>query len=89
MKFNDLTFKSTGLNNQAKHTFDNKYGVSVIIGEYTYGGPDGLYELAVTDSQGLCYDSSITTDVIGNLTEADVSALLVRVEALEPKAEQS
>ena len=47
--------------------FDNGYGASVVRGQYTYGGSQGLYELAVVkgtkESSELCYDTPITEDV--------------------------
>ena len=33
---------------QAKHDFENGYGVSVIQNTISYGASEGLYELAVT-----------------------------------------
>jgi hypothetical protein len=71
---------------QAKHFFDNGYGVSVIKSSNSYGGGLGLYELAVLkgveDEWHLCYDTPITDDVIGHLTESDVEKLLNEVAAL-------
>jgi len=63
------------------YEFDNGFIASVINGVYSYGGP-GLYELAVLDKDGLRYDTGITEDVIGYLSEAEVEDLLVRIKAL-------
>lgn len=74
---------------QTLHKFTNGYGASVIAGgTYTYGGDEGLKELAVLkfydgDSYELCYETEITDDVLGYLTGEDVADLLVRIEALE------
>ena len=74
---------------QTVHKFDNGYGASVISGgTYTYGGDEGLKELAVIkfydgDKWHLCYETEITDDVLGYLTDEDVSDLLVQIEALE------
>ena len=58
-------------------SFDNRYGVSVIRTLFTYGGKEGLYELAVLDEHGnLTYDTSITNDVIGYLSEDEVSDIM-------------
>ena len=80
--FKDLEFKSHpnhlgGV--QAVITFDNGYGASVVRHEYSYGGKDGLYELAVLDSNGeLTYATPVTNDVIGYLRPEDVTdAMLV------------
>jgi hypothetical protein len=85
--FNDLVFKQDiqrGLN-AARIMFDNGYGASVVIGPYTYGGEDGLYELAVIlGSDGkLTYDTPVTDDVEGYLTEDDVTRLLEQIQNLE------
>lgn len=74
---------------QVVHKFENGYGASVIAGgTYTYGGDEGLKELAVLkfyegDEYDLCYDTEITDDVLGYLTDEDVADLLARIEALE------
>ena len=83
--FNDLVFKQDiqrGLN-AARIMFDNGYGVSVIIGPHTYGGEDGLYELAVLGSDGkLTYDTPVTDDVEGYLTEEGVTEFLKQIQLL-------
>ena len=83
--FNDLKFKQDiqrGLN-AARIMFDNGYGASVVVGPYTYGGEDGLYELAVLGSDGkLCYDTPVTNDVEGYLSEDDVTKLLEQIQKL-------
>ena len=88
MKFNDLTFKVEGFTGeQAVHFFPNGYGVSIVRGPYTYGGKEGLWELAVligTDEEWeLCYDTPITSDVIGGINKEEIDALLNQVEELE------
>jgi hypothetical protein len=89
MTFNDLKFKPTQINDgiQAIVKFKNNYGASVIKHEYSYGGKQGLYELAVTqyDENGdwdICYDTPITDDVLGYLTEDDVTDYLTQIEQL-------
>lgn len=73
---------------QVVHKFDNGYGASVICHEFSYGGTAGLKEPAVlkfrngTDDFSLCYDTEITDDVLGYLTEEDVVELLERIEKL-------
>jgi len=83
--FNDLVFKQDiqrGLN-AARVMFDNGYGASVVIGPYTYGGEDGLYELAVLGKDGkLTYDTPVTDDVEGYLTEDAVTKLLEQIQKL-------
>ena len=85
--FADLKFVSrTHGGQQARVFFPNGYGASVVIGPYSYGGPDGLYELAVLEGNesksGLTYDTPITDDVEGHLTPYAVTELLGRIESL-------
>jgi hypothetical protein len=72
---------------QKLYKFDNNYGASVVKGEHTYGGDEGLWELAVIvfDTSGgfnLCYTTPITSDVEGHLDDDAVEELLAKVEAL-------
>lgn len=64
--------------------FDNGYGASVLRHMYSYGFDDGLWELAVLAGDILCYDTEITNDVIGYLTEEEVEKLLNRIKDLSP-----
>lgn len=70
-------------NEQRVFGFPNGYSASVIRGPYTYGGPEGLFELAVLNPHGeIDYSTPITNDVIGYLTEDDVQATLAKIAAL-------
>ena len=88
--FDDLRFvdRPARLTTGASMDFPNGYGVSVIIGPYTYGGDEGLYELAVIHEGSLCYTTPVTDYVEGHLTPDDVTRLMREVAAL-PAAEQS
>lgn len=66
--------------------FDNGYGASVISGQYTYGGNDGKFEIAVLDSTGdITYDTPITSDVIGWLDFGEVDIVLEKIKNLPVK----
>ena len=90
MNFSNLQFNphknypDTGV--QAKHFFDNGYGVSVVSFPGSYGFRDGLYESAVLkgteEDWEICYDSVITDDVLGYQSEEEVEVLLHDVENL-------
>jgi len=84
MTFDDLTFVPSIYNDgiHAIITFNNGYGASIIKSDRSYGGKDGLYELAVTYNGDICYDTDITNDVLGYLTEGDVTELLQKIKAL-------
>lgn len=67
---------------QRVYKFPNGYGASVIKGPYTYGGKKGLWELAVLKDDELCYDTDITSDVIGHLNDPEMDAVLRQIERL-------
>lgn len=87
-KFQDLPFFPINdapfmVGKKARMHFDNGYGVSVVSHSYSYGGRDGLYEVAVLDSgDNLTYDTPVTNDVIGYLTEEDVTDVMKQVQEL-------
>jgi hypothetical protein len=89
MKFSDLDFQphpvwDDGI--QAKHFFDNGYGVSVIRSRNSYGGSEGLYEAAVLkgndDEYEVYYDTYITEDVLGYQTEEQIESVLNDIKNL-------
>lgn len=84
MTFNDLTFLpatyADGVHSIV--TFDNGYGASIVKTDRSYGSKEGLYELAVLFDGLICYDTPITNNVIGSLTEDKVTELLQKIEAL-------
>lgn len=87
MKFSDLQFTNK-INDGvgARVFFKNGLGASVVCHKYSYGGPDGLYELAVIKGDEndwkLTYDTPITSDVLGYLNEEEVESYLNQIEAL-------
>ena len=67
-----LEFNTVEIGKRACHMFDNGYGVSVVSSMHSYGGKEGLYELAVLNEDGtLNYSTEITNDVVGHLTLED------------------
>lgn len=80
---------------QAVHFFENGYGVSVVQGEHTDGGMQGLYEMAVIvragDKWNITYDTNLihtdgkiraVEDTIGFLTEDAVTHYMYEVSRL-------
>ena len=70
---------------QKLYRFANGYGASHITGPYVFGEN----EVAVTrytgeraDDYSLCYDTPITDDVLGHLTDAQVRETLEAIAAL-------
>lgn len=80
LKFEETRRHASGV--QALHKFANGYGASVIRTPYSYGGEEGLYELAVLRGNSLDYTTPVTDDVEGCLSEDDVTRLLGEIEAL-------
>lgn len=94
--FEDLKFKphpSMMEGVQAVEIFPNGYGVSVVRVKTFCGGGYGSYtsneqewELAVIKGTkerfSLCYDTHITNDVIGHLSDCEVSRIMKEVQEL-------
>lgn len=67
-----------------KYNFPNGYGASVI--GHGYGSERGLLEIAVLNSDGsIAYDTPITNDVIGWLSDSEAKEVLDRIAALPPR----
>lgn len=68
--------------------FPNGYGASIVSHPMTYGGHDGLFEIAVLrgnpDSAEICYKTPITSDVVGFLDFQGVADTLKKIAALPP-----
>ena len=86
--FNDLQFKEHPKGAVygriiSRIIFDNGYGATVVQGPHSYGGIDGLYELAVLGKNNeISYDTPITGDVEGYLSEVQVTDLLIKIQQL-------
>lgn len=68
---------------QKVYSFPNGYGASVVKHSYSYGGKDGKWELAVLKCEDLCYNTDITSDVLGYLNDPEVDSYLRQIEKLE------
>lgn len=84
--FKDLEFKEHSFHTdgvQCVINFDNGYGASVVRTSFTYGGRQGLYELAVLDANGeLTYDTPLTNDVFGYLNPQNVTNIMEKIQQL-------
>ena len=86
----DVVIKEEPTSVQKLYRFSNGAGASVVRGEYTYGGDEGLWELGVLRFEGegdnytLIYPTSVCTDgdVVGWLTDAQVDEALVQIANL-------
>ena len=85
-QFKDIEFKPNPMGADfgivSRTQFDNGYEASVVRSEYTYGGKDGLYELAVFKDGEICYDTPVTDDVIGYLRPEDVTDVMAKIQQL-------
>jgi hypothetical protein len=91
--FKDLEFVPTEeFLNGIKTTlhFDNEYGISVVRHKYSYGSGLDLYEMAIMNKDNdIVYDTPVTNDVLGYLTENDVSNYMIKVQRLEKKVDST
>ena len=83
--FKDIIFKTNPMGDDfgitSRTQFDNGYEVSVVRSEYTYGGKDGLYELAVFKDGEMHYDNAVANgDVVGYLREEDVTDAMLLIQ---------
>ncbi len=68
---------------RSRMMFENGYGVSVVSHTYSYGGKDGLFEVAVLDKDGdLTYNTPVTNDVVGYLNPDEVTEIMEEVQKL-------
>ena len=84
--FKELNFEPhrMGMGKQCIVLFPNGYGASIVQSEHTYGGRDGLYELAVFGKDGhISYDTPVTDDVLGYLSEEAVEKTLTDIKNLD------
>ena len=88
VKFNELKFKElpdlSGI--YCRIMFENGFGASIVKHKYSYGGDNGLYEIAVLDNidGGPIYYTSVTNDVLGHLSEENVETHLNEIKSLDP-----
>jgi len=64
------------------YEFENGYGASIICHQYSYGGNEGLLELAVLKDGDLCFDTPVTDDVVGYLTTEQATDILEEIKSL-------
>jgi hypothetical protein len=94
--FKDIEFKphSMGEGHHGLIFFPNGYGVSVVRfkrpysdrGYGSYTSNENEWEVAVitgtSDDWELCYNTDITNDVLGHLTEGEVDWVMLQVQQL-------
>ena len=84
----DVVIKEEPMSVQKLYRFPNGAGASVVRGDYTYGGEEGLWELGVIwfeeDGYRLIYPRDVCpeADVVGWLTDEQVEEKLVQIANL-------
>ena len=64
--------------------FDNGWGASVVSDEFSYGGREGLFEIAVLKDEDIHYDNEVAGgDVIGYLNSDQVTEILQKIQKLK------
>ena len=83
--FKDLVFEShsIGRGQHAVLEFDNGYGVSVLLGDMFYSNGVDTYELGVLANGYLCYETPITDDVLGRVTEEEITKIMKELQSYE------
>ena len=89
MNINDLDWQEhpAGFGGtQAKIFYLNGYGVSIVLDSMFYSNGIDTYEVAILegteDDWEITYNTPITDDVLGHLSEIDVMHILKRVKVL-------
>jgi hypothetical protein len=76
MKIDQLNMLADG-GIQRIYKFENGYGASAVCSPWSYGGPQGLWEVAVLGGDGeITYSTPLTGDVIGFLDDAGLADTL-------------
>lgn len=86
MKHNVVSVERTDVMVQYVFRFENDYGASLIKRPGSYGYRKDLWELAVLyfdgDEREITYDTEITDDVLGYLTDEEVIMYLEQIRDL-------
>lgn len=61
--------------------FENGYGASVLRGGFFYT-TGGTFEIAVLNGEGISYNTPLTDNVLGYLSEAEANTALQNIAAL-------
>jgi hypothetical protein len=88
LKFEPHSFAKSGLDyckdaKRATETFENGYGVSVIFGSFFYSNGKDTYEVAVLFDGHITCNTDITDNVMGYLSEDEVSEVMSKVAVLK------
>ena len=61
--------------------FENGYGLSIVSNDFSYGGNNGLFEIALLQNEDIVYNAELGfADVVGYLDFHEVSEIIERVK---------
>ena len=85
--FKDLEFTerkwSEYLSKRASMEFKNEYGISVIAGFGAQSSDSQPYEIAVLYKDTITYNTPVADDVVGYLTEDEVTGIMNKIQKLK------
>jgi hypothetical protein len=70
---------------QRRILFDNGYGLSIVCHDFSYGGEEGLFEIALLDAEDeriIYVDSLGFSDVIGHLDFSEVAEIIDKIKKI-------
>jgi len=86
MKFKPFETNPLSGGIQMRYKFPNGYGASVIKHDFSYGGKEDKWEIAILKFDGekssSDYSTPITSDVLGWQSDEDVENVLAQIEKL-------
>jgi hypothetical protein len=86
MKFQDIKFNDTKMPKGIQSIIDfGKYDLSIVKSDFSYGGKQGLYEIAVFDGKEQVELPGITEEgdtVKGFLTEDNVMGIIAKMHSI-------
>lgn len=68
---------------QRRISFDNGYGLSIVSHDFSYGGAEGLFEVALLDAKDgsiIYVDALGFSDVIGYLDFSEVAEIINKIK---------
>ena len=83
-RLKESTFKEAHGGIQIKYYFKNGYGASIVMHQYSYGGDEALFELAlINHNDNLIYKEDFG-EVLGYLDFGQVETMLTMISFFKP-----
>lgn len=75
LEYHDVSYSNGTQRHQIKVAFPNGFGMSCIKEPSSYGQDHDLWEVAVLFEEDICYDTYITDDVCGYVTDEGIKTI--------------